>query len=160
MTVEVHLLQLPLPLAKRASEHFEGLLREFALIAAGTGEAAGDHQVPARLTELVTSITAAYGGINSEADQRLYDAIDRGDEVIEDHVLTVPKTAGPAAQALNDIIEEADEFCRQGEHLLTLAFPPDLNAYRRWYLGQVLDQLAGKPPVSWPDSAEAAGLAA
>ena len=46
-------------LAARAREHFEGLLREFALIAAGTGDEAGGHQVPARLTELVTTITAA-----------------------------------------------------------------------------------------------------
>ena len=160
MTIEVHLLELPVPLAARSQEHFEGLLREYTLIAAGTGEEADRTRVPARLAELVESITAAYGGINSEADQRLADAIERRDEVIADHVLTVPKAAGPAAKALNDIIDEADEYCRQGQHLLTLAFPPDLDAYRRWYLGQVLDQLDGKPAVPWPDSAEAAALTA
>ena len=159
MTIQVHLLALPVPLARRATEHFEGLLREFSLIAtAAQNEPDREQHTPARLTELVSTITAAYGGINNEADQRLYDAIDRGDEVIDDHVLIVPKAAGPAAQALNDIIDEADEYCRQGEHLLTIAFPPDLAAYRRWYLGQVLDQLDGKPPVSWPDSPEARSL--
>lgn len=158
MTVQVHLLSLPVPLAHRASEHFQELLREFTLITAGSGQDAGAHLVPARLTELVAEVTRAYGGINSEADERLLDAIDRHEAVIEDHVLTVPKTAVPAAKALNDIIEEADEYCRRGEHLLTLAFPPDLNAYRRWYLGQILDQLAGKLPVPWPDSPECATL--
>ena len=157
MTINVHLLQLPVPLAGRATEHFDGLLREFTLIANDTDDESR-HETPARLTELVASITAAYGGINNEADQRLYDAIDRGDQVIEDHVLVVPRTAGPAAQALNAIIDEADEYCRQGRHLLTLAFPPDLNAYRRWYLREVLDQLEGRPATPWPESPEAASL--
>jgi hypothetical protein len=158
VTIQVHLLALPVPLAARSSEHFAGLMREFTLIAAGSGEDAAEPHVPTRLTQLVSELTAAYGGINSEADERLLDAIDRHEEVIDDHVLTVPKAAGPAAKALNDIIEEADEYCRQGEHLLTLAFPPDLAAYRSWYLGQVLDQLDGKPPVAWPDSEQAAAL--
>ena len=158
MTVTVHLLGLPVPLAGRAREHFEGLLREFTFIATSSGHEDG-RSVPARLAELVESVTAAYGGLNSDADDRLADAIDRGDEVIDDHVLTVPKEAGPAAQALNDIIDEADAYCAQGQHLLTLAFPPDLSAYRKWYLGQVLDQLDGKRPVAWSDSPEAAALA-
>lgn len=159
MTVQVHLLALPVSTAARAREHFEGLVREFTLIATGAEhDPDAREQTPARLMELVASITAAYGGINSEADQRLEDAIDRGDAVIDDHVLMVPKAAGPAAQALSDIIDEADDYCRQGEHLLTLAFPPDLDAYRRWYLGQVLRQLDGHPPVAWPDSPEAAAL--
>ena len=156
--LDVHMLQLPVPLAARAREHFEGLTREFTLIALSAGEE-GAHHVPARLMELVTSITAQFAGINSEADRRLEDAIDNGDAVIEDHVLRVPPAAAPASKALGDIIDEADDYCRQGEHLLTLAFPPDLAAYRRWYLGQVLDQLAGKPAVSWPDSPECRSLA-
>ena len=41
--------------------------------------------------------------------------------------------------------------CRQGEHLLTLATPPDCVAYRHWYLAQVADQLEGAQPVSWPE---------
>lgn len=155
--VDVHLLQLPVALAARAREHFEGLTREFTLIALNAGED-GAHHVPARLMELVTTITAQFGGINSEADQRLDDAIERGTLVLEDHVLRLPPEAAPATRALGDIIDEADEYCLQGEHLLTLAFPPDLAAYRRWYLGQVLDQLAGKPAVAWPDSAERRSL--
>jgi hypothetical protein len=158
MTVEVHLLALPVPLAARSKEHFDGLLREFTLIAAGSGHEAEGQHVPARLAELVASINAAYGGINTEADDRLEDAIARRAPVIDDHVLNVPKAAGSAAKALNDIISEANEYCRQGKHLLTLAFPPDLDAYRCWYLGQVLDQLEGRPPVPWPESAEARGL--
>ena len=144
--VEVHLLDLPVPLAAAGREHFEGLTREFMLIAASSADTT---HVPARLVELVGSITAQYADINSEADQRLEDAIDARDTVIEDHVLVVPPAAAPAAKALSDILEEADEYCSQGQHLLTLAAPPELVAYRHWYLGEVLSQLAGAAPVPW-----------
>jgi hypothetical protein len=158
MTIAVHLRSLPVRLADRSQEHFQGLLREFELIAGGTGQDEGSSKVPARLMDLVTSITTAYSGINNDAHQRLNDAIDRREEVIPDHVLVVPRTAGPAAKALQDIVEEGDEYCRQGSHLLTLATPPDLVAYRRWYLGQILGQLDGQPAIPWPDSPEAKGL--
>ena len=153
----VHLLALPVPLAAASREHFEGLMREFALIAAA--EEDNDH-VPARLMELVTTLTRQFAGANTAADQRLEDAIDSGQEVIDDHVLELPAAAAPASQALADIIDEADDYCRRGEHLLTLAFPPVLDAYRRWYLGQVVDQLGGAAPVPWPDSPGARELSA
>lgn len=38
-------------------------------------------------------------------------------DVIDDHVLLLPAAAAPA---LGDIIDEADAFCRTGQHLLTL----------------------------------------
>jgi hypothetical protein len=53
------------------------------------------------------------------------------------------------------MLDEVDEFCRQGKHLLTLATPPELVAYRRWYLGEFIAQLAGRPATPWPDYAAA-----
>ena len=147
--VQVHLLQLPVRLAARAQEQFQELLREFTLIATD-GSTPGDEPVPARLLQLVDVLTQQYGGMNTEAEDRLEDAIARRRTVIEDHVLDVPKAAGPGAQALGDIIDEADEYCRSGQHLLTLAALPEVVAYRRWYLGEVVSQLAGGAPVPWP----------
>lgn len=156
--VQVHLLGLPVPLAAKARQHFEGLQREFALIAAGSESGESHHQTPARLVELVEALTTQFAGVTTEADQRLEDAIELGRETIDDHVLALPLEAAPASQALADMIDEADEYCRQGEHLLTLATPPDCVAYRGWYLGQVISQLSGQPPVAWPDSPQAKGL--
>lgn len=153
--IRVHLLGLPVPLAAQARQHFDGLIREFMLIAAGTDD---DQHVPVRLMKLVDTITAQFAGINREADQRLEDAIDAGLPTIDDHVLELPTQAGPAAQAIGDIIDEADEYCRRGQHLLTLATPADCLAYRQWYLGQVIGQLAGQPAVPWADSVEAQRL--
>ena len=148
--VQVHLLGLPVPLAAQARQHFEELLREFALITGGADtEVSDDQHLPVRLQQLVSSLRSQYGGANSAADERLEDAIDAGLETIDDHVLELPSEAGPAARSLDDLIDEADEYCRRGDHLLTLATPPECVAYRRWYLGQVVDQLDGKAPVAW-----------
>ena len=54
------------------------------------------------------------------------------------------------------MLDEADRYCRQGRHLLTLATPDDLLAYRRWYLREIAEQLAGAAPVPWPVYARAA----
>lgn len=156
--VQTHLLELPVPLAAKAQEHFQELLREFTLIATDAstdGGQDGEH-VPARLLQLVDVLTQQFGGMNTAAEDRLEDAIAQGRPVIEDHVLEVPPAAGPAAQALGAMIDEAEEYCRQGQHLLTLAAPPELVAYRHWYLEQVVSQLDGQPPVPWPRYAETA----
>ena len=152
--VQVHLLELPVQLAAKSQEHFQELLREFVLISSDSNGSA-DH-VPARLLQLVEVLTQQYGGINTAAEERLEQAIASGATVIDDHVLDVPAGAGPAAQALGDMIDEADRYCREGQHLLTLATPADCVAYRRWYLSQCVEQVDGGAPVSWPEFARTA----
>jgi hypothetical protein len=148
----VHLLELPVPLAAKTQQHFEELMREFTLVAASAHGGHPDHHVPVRLMQLVDALTQQFAGVTSDAEQRLAEAIDRGQTVIADHQLDIPAAAGPASQALGDLIDEADDYCRGGEHLLTLASPPDCVAYRRWYLGEVIGQLAGAEPIPWPQS--------
>jgi hypothetical protein len=156
--VEVHLLALPVPLAARSEQHFEELMREFLLIADGHQHGQSEHEVPARLMNLVQTLVQQFGTVTGPAEDRLADAIDRGDQVIDDHVLEVPAEAGPAAKALGVLIDEADEYCRRGRHLLTLATPTDCVAYRRWYLGQIITQLQGAAPVPWADSDQVRNL--
>lgn len=150
--LNVHLLELPVALAAKTQQHFEELMREFSLIAASAQGGHPDHHVPVRLMQLVDALTQQFAGVTNDAEQRLADAIDRGDAVIADHQLDVPAAAGPASQALGDLIDEADDYCRRGEHLLTLASPADCVAYRRWYLSEVIGQLAGAEPIPWPQS--------
>jgi hypothetical protein len=157
--VEVHLLAFPVRLAARSQQHFEELMREFILIAAGHREGHSEHEVPGRLMTLVDTLVEQFGGAAGPAEERLADAIDRGDPVIDDHILEVPAEAGPAAQALGALLDEADEYCRRGHHLLTLATPTDCVAYRNWYLGQVITQVQGAAPIAWTDSDEARDLA-
>lgn len=156
--LRVHLLELPVPLAAKTQQHFEELMREFALIAASAHGTHPDHLVPSRLMRLVDALTQQFSGVTNDAEQRLADAMDRGDAVIPDHQLDIPAAAGPASRALGDLIDEADEYCRSGQHLLTLASPPDCVAYRRWYLNEVIGQLDGAEPTPWPASEGARAL--
>lgn len=156
--MEVHLIAFPVRLAARSQQHFEELMREFVLIAAGHHPADSDHEVPARLMTLVETLVQQFGAVAGPAEERLADAIERDDEVIDDHLLEVPAKAGPAAQALGDLIDEADEYCRRGKHLLTLATPADCVAYRNWYLGQVISRIRGAAPVPWTDSEQARSI--
>jgi len=87
--VAVHLLALPVPLAARSQQHFEELMREFLLIADGHQHGHSPHEVPARLMNLVHTLVQQYGAVTGPAEERLADAIDRGDQVIEDHLLTL-----------------------------------------------------------------------
>ena len=62
----------------------------------------------------------------------------------------MPGAAAEASQALGDMLDQADAFCRDGSHLLTLAADADVVAFRWWYLRQFIDQIAGAAPVPWP----------
>ena len=156
--IEVHVLALPVALAAKTQQHFEELMREFALISAALQDEGHDNHVPTRLMRLVDALTQRFALTTSEAEDRLAAAIRRGDEVIADHLLTLPVEAAEASATLGAMIDEADEYCRQGKHLLTLTSPPDCVAYRRWYLGEVIGQLAGRAPIAWPGSREARSL--
>jgi hypothetical protein len=144
--VTVSLLRLPVPLQARAEEHSAELTRELMLIGEQMRQQ-GDHAgLPARLVTLVEQLTAEYSVFTGEQEQQIADAIAAGDEAI-DLTYRVPSSVGAAARALDEILDEADEYCRAGEHLLTLPTPPDLVAYRRWFLDEFSRQAAGEPPA-------------
>lgn len=144
--VPVQLQRIPVALYVESTAHHEGLLREFALVATGDESA-----VPARLLSLVQTLRARYGSATSPVTTRLLEAAERGDAEI-DVTYELPAGVGSAALELMELEDEADEFCRSGA-LLTLATPPHLVAFKRWYLMEVVRQLEGHPPTPWPDYA-------
>lgn len=146
--VPVRLLRLPLPLWHRAEEHVDGLLREFALIAQDE-EAQAD--TPGRLLALVRDVTAGYGGFSEEQRRAMEEALLRHETEIDLDYMVPPGAAG-AAQQLGDMLEEADEYCRRGDHLLTLATPPEQVRFRRWFISEFVDQVHGHAPTPWPDA--------
>jgi len=150
--MEVHLLRLPVPVWAEAQEHGDELIREFALIA-GQLRTEGSHaDVPVRLTELIEVLTSRYGSLSAAQEAQLADAAERGVPEIEHLIFpAVPVHAAEAAIQIAAILDEADEYCRAGQHLLTLATPPEVVRFRNWYLGEFVRQLAGGAPVPWPD---------
>lgn len=148
--LEVRLLQVPVPLWSQAQQVTDELLREFALAASQADD--DDHRhLPTRLTMLMNTLTQRFEGVSTEQERQLMDAAAAGDEVIDELVFRVPAEAGPASQALGDMLDEADVYCQEGQHLLTLAAPEDVVRFRRWYLWSFIDQVSGGKPVAWPD---------
>lgn len=145
--VEVRLLRFPVPLWQRAQEHSDGLLREFALIAQDEPPAS----TPAQLLDLVKEMNAGFGAFSVEQRRQMEAAHARNETEI-DLAYEVPAAAGPAAQRLSDMLDEADDYCRQGDHLLTLATPPEELRFRHWFLGEFVEQVKGRPPTPWPES--------
>ncbi len=144
--VTVRLLGLPVQLQARAEEHSAELTRELMLIGEQMRQQDDHAGLPARLVALVEQLSTEYSPFTGEQEQQLADAAARGTETI-DLAYRVPASVGGAARALDDILDEADEYCRAGQHLLTLPTPDDLIAYRRWFLDQFIDQTAGHEPV-------------
>ncbi len=157
--VEVRLLDYPLDLFLRAQEHADDLIRELTLIANSAAVETGQSDLPARLLVLVEQLTHQYAGISTEAEKARDAALDRG-ETRTDLTYRVPAHIAQAVQHLGAIFDEADEYCRAGEHLLTLATPESAVAYRRWVLGEFVEQIErGAEPTPWSRSPHARGPA-
>jgi hypothetical protein len=145
--VTVRIVDLPVELHARAREHSEGLQREFRLLEEYVRQE-GDPTVPQRLLDLMQALRGSYGSFTVQQEDALDAAIDAGRPSLT-LTFQVPADVADGARALGAMLDEADEFCRAGRHLLTLATPPELVAYRRWYLQQFVDQITGAPPVAW-----------
>lgn len=146
---EVHLRQLPVRLWCRAQEQSDTLMREFALMASRADDPS--HEVPRRLTRLIAALDDRFSGVSSAQEQELFAAAADGRLVIEDLVYAVPVETGEASAALGELFDQADAYCAAGQLLLTMAASADVVRFRRWYFAQFVDQLAGRPPVCWPD---------
>lgn len=145
--VTVRIVDLPVPLHVRATEHSEGLRREFQLLHEYTAQT-GTATVPRRLLDLVDALRSSYSGFTTAQEDELEAAIASGKDQLS-LTFDVPADAADAARALGAMLEEADDFCREGQHLLTLAAPDEVVAYRRWYLSQFIEQIAGAAPTPW-----------
>ncbi|MBX6371942.1 MAG: hypothetical protein IRZ02_06775 [Acidothermus sp.] len=151
---DVRLLRIPVALHVRIAEHSAELLREMYLIAEHLREPDGAQGLPKRLVRLVEELTHRYAGFTQEQSRSLAEAMASGVAELDLHY-RVPGAAGEAARHLDELFDEADVYCRQGRHLLTLATPEELVVYRHWYLGEFRRQIGGEAPLSWPDYAQA-----
>lgn len=151
--VRVRLVHVPVPVQVAASAHMAALQREFDVLSA----AADRTSVPGRLVALIAELEERYGGVGEQPGAELEAAIERGDDVI-DLEYVVPRHTAEACVRLGDLLDEVDDYCRQGD-LLTLATPPESLAYRRWFLGEFVAQISGASPTPWEDVRDDVGSA-
>ncbi|MGH8946133.1 MAG: STAS domain-containing protein [Acidimicrobiia bacterium] len=155
--VQVRVTRVPVDTWKRSSAHQDAIKREFDIMMADlpTGS------VPHQLTELIQGFQQRFGGYSDPTWEDMYAAAERGDREVT-LVFAVPPETSAAAVELEAMLEKVDAFCREGEDLLSLATPPQLVAFRRWFLGEFVRQIDhGLPPMSWDQwqSEERASLA-
>lgn len=162
--VRFRIVGMPVETQMRAQQHVDGLIRELTLLGEGMRQQGSTGELPARLVALVDELTRTYSGLTAEQAQQLDIARATGHHTV-DLTYRLPASVVDAVRALDAILDEADEYCRAGRHLLTLATPPELVTFRRWYLDEFTRQSAGHPPRTWAeytargDAAESNGCA-
>ena len=145
---DVHLLRMPVRVLVASRERHDELMREFALLA--LGGPSGRPDIPTRLLELIEILGVRYGHAAARPDELVDEAIARGDDTI-DLSYTVPAHVVDAADRLDELMREADEFCRN-EQLLTLARSEVMVEFANWYLDEFRRQVAGLEPQPWQGS--------
>lgn len=138
----VRLIGVPLDLWHRGRVWFEGLMREFDVIATDTGET-----TPRQLLEFVSEVRDRFSRFADDSGVALEEAHARGERSL-DVEMELPPEAAPAARQLWDHIQEAEAYCRRGD-LLTLTPDDELRRFLHWYLHEVADQAEGADPRPW-----------
>lgn len=141
--VPITIQGVPLAVWDRARSWFEGLLREFDIIASAQPE----DSTPRRLLDFVDETRHRFQQFGSGGTERLEMAFASGESTADVETLLPPEAAG-AARTLWVRIEEAVAFCADGD-LLTLVAPDDILQFTRWYLDEVAGQIEGASPKPW-----------
>lgn len=151
----VRVVGFPLDVSARSTQHFTEVMREFALISLDTDrdrEVTDSHRpVPVRLLALVDELSKNYAAFTTAVTAQREEAAARGDVEI-DLTYHLPATVTDACRQLEVLLDEVDEFCRTGKHLITLATTEESVAFRQWYLSEFIAQIEqDREPVSWLD---------
>ncbi len=152
--VDITLLDIPVTLWARTDDELKDLRREFALIVLSRENHVPD--VPSQLMHLIDELQASYGAFGNSQAERFERARTEDDPVIDRLEWRLPHDSEDDIKRLATALDEADEYCRQGQHLLTLTSSPATKAFRDWFLDEFCVQLRGGPPTPWPLSPYAA----
>lgn len=137
----------PLRLWVEQNEYFEGLMREYRLLLEGQASAPSP-SAPRRLIETAEELGGRFGGVLQTVNAERQRAIDEGRDRM-DSVLPMGDAMRGVLEHVREVLEESDEYCRQGR-LLSLPRPPQLVAFAEWTGTQLLSQLDGAEPSPWP----------
>src|SRR4051812_814303 len=134
--VAVRLGQVPVGLYARAARHQQALQREFDVIVSGKNDPAS---FPSVFLEVIGELHDQFGRFAAPGHAELEEAVARADGEV-DVVYRVPPQARAAALRLGRLLDRADDYCRAGTHLLTMATPAHVLLFREWFLGEFIGQ--------------------
>lgn len=142
--VEVELVDMPVPAARRALDHHDELLRELALVSLNGG---GAPRLSDRLLVLAERVRTQFAPLLRPLRQELVVAAARGDRDCR-LTVTLPAELRAATVDFAALHAEAEGLARQG-HLLTLVPDHEAACLRSWILGQLASQIGGAAPVAY-----------
>ena len=149
--VGVRILGVPLRLYVGFQQHFRELRREVRLLAIAHES---DYPLAKALSDLFGTLEQQLrAGIGlSDMEGALSQQVD-----VADLAVTMPREAAATLRNFVDLLDVADEFCRQ-ERLLSLARTEEQREFQRWFLGEYIRQAAGAEPQPWiePDTGPSA----
>lgn len=133
----VRLDGVPTALLLSAKAHIDSVVRELTLLRGGERSRGAD--LPPALASLVETVTGEFGEARTEIKRQALAASARGD-VATNLELRLPLSYADAAERYLAALDEADRYARSAR-LLTLAPPMSHRAFRRWYVGSLVEQL-------------------
>ena len=148
--VEVRILEMPLDILRASQQHSEELMRELTLVAEQLRQE-GTHGLPIRFVDVAQELTTTYGSLGVAQEATIAEAMAAGERVLHELVYRLPPALGAVVRHLDDLFDEADDYCRSGEHLLTLCASPPVVALRKWFFSEVERQIGGAAPTAWPE---------
>jgi hypothetical protein len=144
-THEVRLVNVPVRILAAGRQQHDELMHEFAMLAVSLEDRSS---VPVRMLDLIDTLGTRYGRRAADQPNATVDeAIARGDDSV-DLTYQVPVHVVEAADALERMMNEADEFCGQ-EKMLTIPRSDVQKRFATWYLDEFRRQIAGEPPQPW-----------
>ncbi|HEY1650389.1 MAG TPA: ATP-binding protein [Acidimicrobiales bacterium] len=141
----IALLDAPIQGMIRTAAHYDALYREFRLIL--ELDPAHLQAVPGRLLRLIDALGTSFLGVGRAVEETWDTAVAENRDAVDLH-FRVPPEAGPPVMRYNQLLDEADEYCRQAQ-LLTIAPTDEALAVRGWAFGQIVCQCKGEPPTPW-----------
>jgi hypothetical protein len=141
---EVRLLNVPVRVLAVGRQQHDELMHEFAVLAVSLEDRSS---VPARMLDLIDTLGTRYGQAADRPDSLVDEAIASGKDSV-DITYLVPAHVVSAADALERIMDEADEFCRS-EQMLALGRSDVQKRFAAWYLQEFRRQVAGEPAQPW-----------
>lgn len=141
----IHLAAVPVRVLAAGRQHHDELMREFAILALSEDQSL--HAVPRQLTALIDDLGSRYAGATQRPDEAIDAALAAGVDTV-DLSYQVPSSIVADADRLEQLLAEADEFCRT-KQLLTLP-RSDVNVtFAHWYLDEFRRQVGGERPRAW-----------
>lgn len=141
----IDVLAVPLRAFIEFQRHYRELRREVRLLSL-----AHESEYP-----LAKDLSDLFGALERDLREGIgADQVDRAlgsGAVVTDLHVTMPRETAATIGRFTDLLDLADDFCRE-ERLLSLARTPEQQRFQRWFLTEFVRQEAGQPPLPWDDA--------